>query len=222
MTTPSQISRSVGCTPPSLRDSKGEQRCPSRLKQTTISVVGDAELRAVLDLSDGFKLVFKRGKERIPFHRPLHEGQVEIGTKRQRLLINLRAAADENLTRLDRGIDLAQIRHGPQTGELKLSAAQDDRGAIGQRLAQGFEGFAAHDDDLTGRQLFEPLKILRQAPGDFVAAANHAIERHGREGFEMFHRWKTNLNKVTVAHLFSTVAQTFLSAGSGDFPVPSL
>src|SRR2546427_10856353 len=62
------------------------QRRPSRLKQATISIVGDAELRAVLDLSDGFKLVFKRGKEGIPFLRPLHEGQVKIGTKRQRLL----------------------------------------------------------------------------------------------------------------------------------------
>src|SRR5260370_34889732 len=114
---PDEFSRSVGYTPPSLRDSKGEQRCPSRLNQATISVVGDAELRAVLELSDGFKLVFKRGKKRIPFHRPLHEGQVEIGTKRQRLLINLRAAADENLERLDRGVTLVQIRHRPPTGD---------------------------------------------------------------------------------------------------------
>jgi hypothetical protein len=35
--------------------------------------------------------------------------------------------------------------------------------------------------------LFEPLEILRQMPRDFAARANHAVQRHCGDGFEVFH-----------------------------------
>jgi predicted RNA-binding protein with RPS1 domain len=34
---------------------------------------------------------------------------------------------------------------------------------------------------------FEPLEILRQMPRDFAVRANHAVQRHRGNGFEVFH-----------------------------------
>src|SRR6266487_1481281 len=95
--------------------------------------------------------VLKRRKERVTLDHPLDEREVEIRTERQRLLINLRAAANENLAPGHcgiRGIELAQIGHGQHAGYWFPRTREHNRRAIGQRLAERLERFAPHDDDL--------------------------------------------------------------------------
>ena len=84
-------------------------------------------------------------------------------------------------------INLAQIGNRPHAWYRPRGAREHDRGAVRQRLADGLEGLAPHDDDLAGGHLLEPLEILGQMPRDAVAGANHPIERHGGDGFEGFH-----------------------------------
>lgn len=62
-------------------------------------------------------------------------------------------------------------------------ARKNDIGAVGQWTAHGFEGFAAHRDNLAGGAFFYPAEIFRQVPGDFALMANDAVERHGGDRF---------------------------------------
>ena len=69
----------------------------------------NVKLRRLADFLHQIKLIFKRRKERIaPFHLTLHQREIQIRTARQRLLINLRAAADENVIRKFLRVELVQ------------------------------------------------------------------------------------------------------------------
>ena len=59
--------------------------------------------------------------------------------------------------------------------------------AVRQRLAEALKRLAPHHDDVAHRHFLEPLEILRQMPRDFAARANHAVQRHRGDGFEVFH-----------------------------------
>lgn len=62
--------------------------------------------------------------------------------------------------------------------------------AVGQRPAEAFKRLAPHYDHVAHGRLLEPLEILRQMPRDFAARANHTVQRHRSNGFEMFHGFR--------------------------------
>ena len=58
------------------------------------------EFRRVADLLNQDKFIFKRRKKRVAvLNLALDERQIEVGTLRQSLLVNLRAARDEDVVR---------------------------------------------------------------------------------------------------------------------------
>ncbi len=64
------------------------------------------EFRRVLDFLGQNKFILKRREKCVAiFNLALHQRQIKIGTTRQRLLVNLRAAADENVVRKFLGIE---------------------------------------------------------------------------------------------------------------------
>src|SRR5487761_2278796 len=72
-------------------------------------VMQDLELRLVPDGFHQFKLVFKRREKSVAaLHLALDEREIKVGTARQRLRINLRAAADEDVVREFRRVELVQ------------------------------------------------------------------------------------------------------------------
>lgn len=133
------------------------------------------------------ELVFEGREESVAFDGALDEGEVDIGAKGQGLGVDLGAATDEDVAGLGVGMQLGKVRNGLDTRVGEAGARKDDGRAIGKRLANGLEGFAAHDDDVAGGHLLEPLEVLRQVPGDFVALADDAVEGHGGDGFELLH-----------------------------------
>ena len=82
---------------------------------------------------------------------------------------------------------------------------QDEVLPVRQRLPQTLEGLAAHDDDVARGRLLEPFEILRQMPRDFAARANHVVQRHRGDGFEVFHERsfnaKTQRRKDSLCHV---------------------
>lgn len=151
----------------------------------------DFEFGCVADFFGEFETVFEGGKEGVAVYFAFDEGEIEVGTERECLRVDLRAAADEHVARFGGEIDFAQIGNGPHAGIGKLRAAQDEGLAVRERFADGLKRFPAHHDDIAGGKLFEPLEIVGQMPGDFIFRANHAIERHGGDGLEVFHRIQT-------------------------------
>ena len=147
----------------------------------------DFELGSVADFFHLREPVFESGEKSIALHLALHERQIKIGTERERLRVNLGAAADKNFPRFGSEVDLAQIRNGAHAGEGELRPAENNRLAIRQRFTDRLKRFAPHHDDVSGGELFEPLKIFRQVPRNSVSGANHTIEGHCRDGFEVFH-----------------------------------
>src|SRR6266516_4944308 len=67
--------------------------------ERAIAVVQDCKLGTVQDFGSDFKVIFKWGKEHVAFDNPFEPRQVEVGAKRQRLGVNLRAAANEDFPR---------------------------------------------------------------------------------------------------------------------------
>lgn len=95
--------------------------------------------------------------------------------------VHVRAAANINVSASEffgRRVDLAEGGNRFHTWNWRLRACQDQGGAIGQRFAYGFKGFTAHDDDLPCGHLFEPLKVIRQVPGNGVAKSDDPVEGH--------------------------------------------
>ena len=74
--------------------------------ERAIAVVQDCKLGTVQDFGSDFKVIFKWGKEHVAFDHPFEPCQVQVGTKRQRLRVNLRAAANEGFPRFVRQINL--------------------------------------------------------------------------------------------------------------------
>src|SRR5437867_3362400 len=94
------------------------------------------KIGAVENFLHEIKLILKLRKESVPLNVSLHEREIQIGTKRQRLLVNVGAAADENFAACDVGIrriDSAQVRDGLHAGILETGPAQNNRGAVRQR-----------------------------------------------------------------------------------------
>ena len=58
----------------------------------------DFELRRVPDFLRQHKLILERGEENVARHGALDQREVKVGTQRQRLRIDLRAATDEDFT----------------------------------------------------------------------------------------------------------------------------
>jgi hypothetical protein len=117
----------------------------------------------------------------------LNDCQVEVGTKMQGLLINLSAPANEDSSGLRLQVNLAKIGNGPNPRVMELTATENDGSAVWQWPANGFKRLAPHHEHLASGHFFEPLKILRQVPGDSSPIPNHAIEGHGRDRTEVFH-----------------------------------
>jgi len=63
---------------------------------------------------------------------------------------------------------------------------EDKVRAARQRVSQAFECLPSHDNNVADSHLLEPPKILRQMPRDLSIRANHAVQRHRRNGFEVF------------------------------------
>ena len=182
------------------------------------------ELRLVTDFFGQLEFIFKRREKCVPFHFAFDDRQVKVGAAGQRLLVNLRAAADEDVVREFRRVELVHRVENQnfrlflfaQLGEMELIRAleiapaaplvvlpenlrmafdeplrmprQHHVLAVLQRLAEALERLAPHHDHVAHRHFLEPLEILRQMPRDFAARANHAVQRHRGDGFEMFHK----------------------------------
>src|SRR5712672_1947183 len=132
----------------------------------------DLEVRAIQDLVRRDELMLEHWKKRVSFDDPFDQSQVEIRAERQGPLVNLRAAANKESAWITGWINLVQIGDGLDSRIAELGSTQDNRLAIGQRFADRFKGFAAHDNHLSSCHLLEPLKILGQVPGDFVSPPN--------------------------------------------------
>jgi hypothetical protein len=85
---------------------RGADACGWRLGLRTsgaaealVPIVQDFKFKHVADLLREFKFIFKCRKECIAGNLPVDQGQVQVRASRQRLLINLRAAADINIIR---------------------------------------------------------------------------------------------------------------------------
>jgi len=68
---------------------------------------------------------------------------------------------------------------------------------IRQRFAKTLKCLATHQNDFPDGLLLEPPETLRQMPRDFVARANHAVQRHRGDGFEMFHLDEIEFTELT-------------------------
>jgi hypothetical protein len=147
----------------------------------------DFETGGVEQFDDEFEGVLERGEEGIALNVTLDQCEIQVGTQWQRLLVNLSAAADEDLAAILRvpfPIQSRQIRDGFDAGDWSRRAGQDNRGAVWQRFADGIESFAAHDDDMAGGHFFEPLEIFGKVPGQIAAGPDHPVEGHRGDGFE--------------------------------------
>src|SRR5690554_1566901 len=68
----------------------------------------------------------------------------------------------------------------PYASVLKAGiTGNDDVEAVGQRLANGGEGFASHHQRLGLGHTLEEFEILGQVPGQFVVDTNNAVTRYG-------------------------------------------
>lgn len=159
-----------------------------------VPIVGNLEVGAFRNDLDRLEIVFKLGKEGVTGNDTLDQSQVKVGAQGQGLRVNLRSTANENIAGFSGQINLAQVRNRSQAGVLKLRPGQDDGFAVWEGFANGFKSFAAHNDHLAGGHFFEPFKILRKMPGNFVSAADHPVFGHGSDGFEMFHLHVTQGN----------------------------
>src|SRR5438132_5748989 len=66
--------------------------------QRPVAVVADFEIGTVEDFLHELEAIFKRREECVAFDEPLDQREKKIGAQRQGLRVNLRAAADEDLT----------------------------------------------------------------------------------------------------------------------------
>src|SRR5256885_4515672 len=66
-----------------------------QLLERAIAVVDDFEFGPVQNLFDQFKSAFERRKKRVALDDPFDEREVKVGTKRQGLFVNLRAATNK-------------------------------------------------------------------------------------------------------------------------------
>ena len=65
--------------------------------KSSIPVMEDFELGAIENFLDRSEPIFKRGKERVAFELTFNQSEIKVGAERQRLRVNLRPAADEDV-----------------------------------------------------------------------------------------------------------------------------
>ena len=70
------------------------------------------ELGGIAEFFNQFKAIFKCREKCVAVHLAFDEGEKKIGAERQRLRLDLTAAADENFARFIGQIDLAQVGDG--------------------------------------------------------------------------------------------------------------
>ena len=159
----------------------------SWMMSNSFSIMRDTKVGVIHEFFNCFELILEGREQRVALNGPFDQGQVKIRTERQSLRVDLGAAANEHIAAFRFRMKLGELRYGLDAGVRKARAGNDDSGAIGQGSTDGFEGLAAHDDDVAGGHLLEPLEILRQVPGDFVAVADDPVEGHGGDGLEVLH-----------------------------------
>src|SRR5207249_777544 len=82
------------------------------LHSLRLAKMQNLKLRFFADFFRQLKLVFERREESVAGHEPFDQREIQIGTKRQRLLIDLGAAANEDLAPSQVGqrcVQLAQV-----------------------------------------------------------------------------------------------------------------
>src|SRR6266567_5123496 len=117
--------------------------------------MGDLVLGTIGDLFDSLEPILEAWKKSVSFDDSFDEREVKVCTERQRQFVNPRPAANKDAAPFVGQIDLAQFTNRLDTGVLKTASTQDDRRAIGQRLADRFKGSAAHHNRLSCRHLLE-------------------------------------------------------------------
>src|SRR6185295_453536 len=160
------------------------------VEQGAIPVMQNLEFRAVENFLNNFKTIFERRKERVPLDDSFHQREVKIGTKRQSLRINLRAAANKIVHRRIRRAEFQEIFNDAQVngghtanfGKLELVRRRICRLAPGNpRLAEQIRKFplqqsrmpTKNDVDAIGQWLAEALESFSSdyddvAPGHFL------------------------------------------------------
>src|SRR5260221_7745038 len=85
-----------------------------------IPIMDDLELRAVDNFLHRLEPVFKRREKGVALHHALDQCEVQIRATWQRLLINLRAAADEDFSLKILRVDFCQRPKNPYLRALRL------------------------------------------------------------------------------------------------------
>ena len=140
-------------------------------------------VRLVLLAIDEPPLVLVEGRKPgvAPLDREVELGEVKPVGDRQRLREKLAAADDENLVVGAGGHQrlIEAVRDEAARGRCVSSVPRDyDGRSAGQWLADRLERLASHDQVMTHRQLFEPLEVGRQMPGQFVVDTDDSIAVH--------------------------------------------
>src|SRR5258706_10012306 len=80
------------------------------------------------------------------------------------------------------------------------------------------KSFTPHYEHVASGHLLEPLEILGQVPGNFPSRSNHAIERHRRDRFEVFHQHDADpspaLRQLVLPFLYRRPARSANGASS--------
>ena len=192
-----------------------------------MAIVDDLEFRMVVNHGHFFKLVLERRKERVAFNGSLDDREIQVRAPGKSLGVYLSAAADKNVTRKFRRIELVERVENQNVGgpflvqkrepqliflldlvadvgattpllvlaedfrvpsdHLPRMMREDQVGPVRQRFAQTFKRLSPHDDDISQGLFLEPLEVLRQMPRDLAGRADHTVQGHGGDGFEIFH-----------------------------------
>jgi hypothetical protein len=80
-----------------------------------------------------------------------------------------------------------EVGEAVYTGDFAWRAAEHKCFAAWQWTANGFVGFATHDQNLAHRRLFKPFEIVWKMPRNDALITNDAVFRHSCDRFESFH-----------------------------------
>ena len=101
-------------------------------------IVQNFKLRSFVDRLDELKPVLEWWKEGVPFNDPVDQGQIQVGTQREGVLVDLSPAANKYLTaaqnRVGR-VKIAQTRDGLHSGDWLVRSSHNYGRAIGQAFA---------------------------------------------------------------------------------------
>jgi len=129
------------------------------------------------------KRILEGGKEGVAFHYALDPGQVKYGAVGQELTIDVRTSADPDpgLGGLS-GAEGFEVGVDGDVGNFRGSAREHDGFPSRERLADGVEGFPAHDEGSAHGFVLEPAEILGEMPGDSPTGTDDPVFGHGGDG----------------------------------------